>query len=77
MKLLDSPEYNSPAVVVSGAEITDTDKSKVTYHRKCEASGYISSQQETTKISFKGKIFSVFDCPDSKNRQNVVIEGPK
>lgn len=69
--------YKSPAVVVSGAVITDTDKSKVTYHRKCDACGYISSQKDTTIISFKGKMLSLFDCPDCKNRQNVVIEGPK
>lgn len=68
---------SSPAVAISGAEIINTDKSKVTYFEKCDACGYISPKQYTSTIPYKGEMQSFLNCPNCKNRQAVVIKGPK
>ena len=66
-----------PAVAISGAEIIEADKSRVTYKEKCEACGYVSPNQRTTAVPCRGKMMAYFHCPQCKSGQNIVIEGPK
>jgi len=70
-------KYTSPATGISGAEIVDAAKSKVTFKEKCEACGYISVEQRTSIIPYKGKLHAYFHCPQCNKGQIVLIEGPK